>query len=146
MDRAVAPRQTGDTEAPAPVRKQPNVCFDRFGSGSDSITLMGLLRSNSGLGQAARASFRALEHLNRPFSVLDTTDQYLSKNTTDPGLDRHPFGAFGELNLIHANAAEFAAPLGLFHHQTRRQVQCRYVVLGGRNVAGGVAPGFRQGR
>ena len=89
----------------------------RFGSGSDSITLMGLLRSNSGLGQAARASFRALEHLNRPFSVLDTTDQYLSKNTTDPGLDRHPFGAFGEINLIHANAAEFAAPLGLFHHR-----------------------------
>jgi glycosyltransferase involved in cell wall biosynthesis len=100
-----------------PVRRQPKMSATRFGSGNDSITLMGLLRSNSGLGQAARASFRALEHLGLPFSVLDTTDQYLSKNTTDPGLDRHPFGTFGELNLIHANAAEFAAPLGMFHHR-----------------------------
>jgi glycosyltransferase involved in cell wall biosynthesis len=109
--------QSGTPKLKPPVRKQPRVAASRFGAGNESITLMGLLRSNSGLGQAARASFRALEHLNRPFSVLDTTDQYLSKNTTDPGLDRHPFGAHGELNLIHANAAEFAAPLGMFHHR-----------------------------
>ena len=117
MEREAGPRQTGSAKLQHPIRKQPKVAATRFGADSESITLMGLLRSNSGLGQAARASFRALEHLNRPFSVLDTTDQYLSKNTTDPGLDRHPFGAFGELNLIHANAAEFAAPLGMFHHR-----------------------------
>ena len=117
LARQSRPGQTAAPKLQHPVRKQPIMSASRFGSGSDSITLMGLLRSNSGLGQAARASFRALEHLNRPFSVLDTTDQYLSKNTTDPGLDRHPFGAFGEINLIHANAAEFAAPLGLFHHR-----------------------------
>ncbi len=117
MERASGPRPVATPKLQRPIRKQPDVAATRFGSENESITLMGLLRSNSGLGQAARASFHALEHLDRPFSVLDTTDQYLSKNTTDPGLDRHPFGAFGELNLIHANAAEFAAPLGLFHHR-----------------------------
>ncbi len=115
-------REPGSERATAvrlrtPIRHSPNAVATRFGAESELITLMGLLRSNSGLGQAARASFRALEYLNRPFSVLDTTDQYLSKNTTDPGLDRHPFGAFGELNLIHANSAEFAAPLSMFHHR-----------------------------
>lgn len=101
---------------PKPPRRRPalNVATP-FGEPPRELTLAGFLRSNSGLGQATRASFHALEYLGREFSVLDTTDQYLSRNTTDPGIDRHPFGAFGDVNLIHANAAEFAAPLGLFH-------------------------------
>jgi glycosyltransferase involved in cell wall biosynthesis len=88
-----------------------------FGRAPHDLTLMGLLRSNSGLGQAARSSFDALKSLNRSFSCFDTTDQYLSRNTSDPGLASVPMGAFGDVNLIHANAAEFSSRLGLFHHR-----------------------------
>ena len=91
--------------------------YSPFGQMPHELTLMGLLRSNSGLGQAARSSFDALKLLDRRFSSFDTTDQYLSRNTSDPGLDSVPMGAFGDVNLIHANAAEFAFRLGLFHHR-----------------------------
>lgn len=103
------------------VRPPKRILVDRvepiFGSAPRQLNLIGLLRSNSGLGQAARASFGALQMLDRKFSYIDTTDHYQSRNTAELGLDRVPIGAFGDVNLIHANAAEFVGPLPFFNHR-----------------------------
>jgi len=70
------------------------------------LTLIGCLRAESGLGQAARASLRAIRSLEIPFTYIDTSEQYWSRNSADIGLDRTTFGATGDVNLIHANAME----------------------------------------
>jgi glycosyltransferase involved in cell wall biosynthesis len=71
-----------------------------------SLSLIGCLRAESGLGQAARASLRAIRSLEIPFTYIDTSEQYWSRNSADVGLDRSTFGAAGDVNLIHANAME----------------------------------------
>lgn len=82
------------------------------------LTIMGLFRSESGLGQAARASLDALRHLGREFSHIDTSDLYPSRNAVDPGLGPATVGAFGDVNLVHANAGELVAwPHLVFRHR-----------------------------
>ena len=70
------------------------------------LTLIGCLRAESGLGQASRASLRALRALDIPFTYIDTSEKYPSRNSVDVGLSRSTFGATGDVNLIHANAME----------------------------------------
>ena len=70
------------------------------------LSVLGCFRSESGLGQAARASLAALRYLDRDFSYVDTSEMYPSRNAVDPGLSQRPFGAFGDVNLLHSNADE----------------------------------------
>lgn len=108
-DAAAGPNGTLPTSATPPVRKdvvrRPLVA----GESPRPLTLMGLFRSESGLGQASRASLAALRLLDRPFSHVDTSDLYPSRNSVDPGLAPGDFGAYGDVNLIHANAGELVA-------------------------------------
>jgi len=77
-----------------------------WGTSPRTLTLIGCLRAESGLGQASRASLRALRALDIPFSYIDTSEKYPSRNSAAIGLDRSTFGATGDVNLIHANAME----------------------------------------
>ncbi len=70
------------------------------------LTLIGCLRAESGLGQASRASLRALRALEIPFTHIDTSEKYPSRNGAEVGLDWSNFAAIGDVNLIHANALE----------------------------------------
>ena len=89
------PRRLHVDRTPAPWGTQPR-----------SLTLIGCLRAESGLGQASRASLRVLRALDLPFSYIDTSETYPSRNSVDVGLDLSTFGATGDVNLIHANAME----------------------------------------
>jgi glycosyltransferase involved in cell wall biosynthesis len=85
--------------------------------------VLGCFRSESGLGQAARASLAALRHLDRDFSYVDTSEMYPSRNAVDPGLSDRPFGAFGDVNLLHSNADEL---LTLGHQVFRHRLAGRF--------------------
>jgi glycosyltransferase involved in cell wall biosynthesis len=125
-----------------PERVDLEVAHSPFGPTPRRLTLMGLLRSNSGLGQAARSSFDALKLLDRSFSYFDTTDQYLSRNTADPGLASVPMGAFGDVNLVHANASEFASRLGMFHHRLAGRYNVAMWFWEGARIPESYLPGF----
>ena len=98
------PRRRGKPVAPQRVEvvREPSL----YGPSPRDLTLIGCFRSESGLGQAARASLQGLRLLGREFSIVDTTEEYVSRNATDPGLDQETFGAFGQVNLVHSNADE----------------------------------------
>lgn len=85
-----------------PVDRDP----DPWGDMPRSLTIIGCLRAESGLGQASRASLAAIRSLEIPFSYIDTSEKYPSRNAADVVLDRSTFGATGDVNLIHANANE----------------------------------------
>jgi glycosyltransferase involved in cell wall biosynthesis len=125
-----------------PERVDLGISHSPFGPKPRQLTLMGLLRSNSGLGQAARSSFDALKLLDRSFSYFDTTDQYLSRNTTELGLASVPMGAFGDVNLVHANASEFAFKLGLFHHRLAGRYNVAMWFWEGARIPESYIPGF----
>ncbi|HEX2028774.1 MAG TPA: glycosyltransferase family 4 protein [Nitriliruptorales bacterium] len=84
------------------VRRQPSV----YGRAPRELSVIGCFRSESGLGQAARASLAALKHLQRDFCYVDTSEMYPSRNAVDPELGDRSFGAFGDVNLLHSNADE----------------------------------------
>lgn len=84
------------------VEREPSL----WGTSPRPLSIIGCLRAESGLGQAARASLRAIRSLDIPFTHIDTSEQYWSRNSADVGLDRSTFGATGDVNLIHANAME----------------------------------------
>jgi len=86
----------------APVPRPSSV----FGPAPRSLSLLGCFRSESGLGQAARASLGALRLLGHEFSYVDTSEAYPSRNGVDPQVEQLPFGAFGDVNLLHSNADE----------------------------------------
>ena len=103
----VPPRRLEVDRLPAP-----------WGTAPRSLTLIGCLRAESGLGQASRASLRALRTFDIPFSYIDTSEKYPSRNSVDIGLDRSTFGATGDVNLIHANAMEIVKMNDtVFHHR-----------------------------
>lgn len=77
-----------------------------WGSAPRPLSIVGCFRSESGLGQAARASLAALRQLEIDFTHIDTSDEYPSRNGIDVGLDRDSFGATGDVNLLHVNARE----------------------------------------
>ena len=77
-----------------------------WGSSPRGLNLLGPFRSESGLGQASRASLEALRLLGRPFTHIDTTEKYPSRNSVDVGLTYESYGQLGDANLIHSNADE----------------------------------------
>jgi glycosyltransferase involved in cell wall biosynthesis len=116
LDVVSGPEAGGGTEPPRhlEVARAPAP----WGSAPRSLSLIGCLRAESGLGQASRASLRALRSLELPFTYIDTSEMYPSRNAVDPGLDRSAFGAIGDVNLIHANAMEIVKMNGsVFRHR-----------------------------
>jgi len=89
-----------------PVRIRTSRDPSPWGDAPRLLTLVGCLRAESGLGQASRASLSAIQSLEIPFSYIDTSEMYPSRNVADVGLNRSTFGAAGDVNLIHANANE----------------------------------------
>ncbi|MEM9135021.1 MAG: glycosyltransferase [Actinomycetota bacterium] len=98
------PRRRGTLSAPQ--RKQPVRRPRHYGSSPRGLNMIGCFRSESGLGQAARASLSAVRSLGHDFSVIDTSEEYVSRNAADVGLEAEVFGAAGSVNLVHANADE----------------------------------------
>ncbi len=90
----------------APERKPPVRQPRHYGTSPRPLNMIGCFRSESGLGQAARASLTAVRQLGRDFTVIDTSEEYVSRNAADVGLERETFGASGSVNLVHANADE----------------------------------------
>ena len=89
-----------------PVRVPVARVSQSYGRSPRQLSILGCFRAESGLGQAARASLEAVRLLGREFSYIDTSEEYPSRNEVDPKLERETFGAFGEVNLLHANADE----------------------------------------
>lgn len=102
----------------APKRVEVDRESSMWGTDPRSLSLIGCIRSESGLGQAARASLQALELLQRPFSYIDTSEKYPSRNSVDTGLDWSTFGNAGDVNLIHSNSDEMITMAGgAFKHR-----------------------------
>lgn len=106
----VDPRFTRGVAAPTriPIDKEPSM----WGSAPRSLSLIGCFRSESGLGQAARASLQALELLDRTFTHVDTSEKYPSRNSAEVDLGWSTFGNVGDVNLIHSNADEMITMSG----------------------------------
>lgn len=83
-------------ELPAPL----------WGKSPRDLNVLGLFRSESGLGQASRATLEALRFLQRPYTHIDTSEMYPSRNTVSTGLTWETHGQSGDVNVIHANADE----------------------------------------
>lgn len=98
------PRRRGRPVAPR--RAPASVVPKHYGSPPRELNMIGCFRSESGLGQAARASLAAVRMLGRDFSVIDTTEEYVSRNAADAKLETETFGAYGSVNLVHSNADE----------------------------------------
>lgn len=77
-----------------------------WGESPAGLNLLGPFRSESGLGQAARASLQAVRLLDLAFTHIDTTEKYPSRNSVEVGLTRSTQGQLGDVNLIHSNADE----------------------------------------
>ena len=98
------PAQTRGTQPPRAidvVRTTP-----MWGTSPRGLNILGPFRSESGLGQASRATLSAVRLLGTPFTHIDTTEKYPSRNSVDVGLTHETYGQFGEVNLIHSNADE----------------------------------------
>lgn len=80
-----------------------------FGGSTTPWTIIGPFRSENGLGQAARGTIAALEGPHPTLSYIDTSDAYASRNAAEVDLGSMRFGAFGDLNIMHANPAELLA-------------------------------------
>lgn len=102
----------------APKRVDIERVPSMWGTEPRSLSLIGCIRSESGLGQAARASLQALQLLGRRFSYVDTSEKYPSRNSADTGLDWSTFGNAGDVNLIHSNSDEMITMAGgAFRHR-----------------------------
>jgi len=89
-----------------------------WGTSPRELNLLGCFRSESGLGQAARASLEALRYLERDFVAIDTSEKYPSRNSVDVSLTADLYGQHGDVNLIHSNADEMVTlGGGVFKHR-----------------------------
>jgi glycosyltransferase involved in cell wall biosynthesis len=119
VNAAFLGRDPGEARGLAPPRHVP---VDRqtpmWGGSPRELSILGPFRSESGLGQAARASLEAVRLLGLPFTHIDTTEKYPSRNSVDVGLTSTTHGVLGDVNLIHSNADEMItlAP-GAFRHR-----------------------------
>jgi glycosyltransferase involved in cell wall biosynthesis len=119
LERAYLGPDPGEARGLAPPRHVPvERVTPMWGSSPRGLNLLGPFRSESGLGQAARASLAAVRLLGRPFTHIDTTEKYPSRNSVDVGLVNTSYGQIGGVNLIHSNADEMItlAP-GAFKHR-----------------------------
>lgn len=119
IERAYLGPDPGETRGLAPPRHVPvERATPLWGTTPRALNLLGPFRSESGLGQAARASLEAVRLLGRPFTHIDTTEKYPSRNSVDVGLSYATYGQLGDVNLIHSNADEMLtlAP-GAFKHR-----------------------------
>jgi glycosyltransferase involved in cell wall biosynthesis len=119
LDRAYLGPDPGETRGLAPPLHRPVTrTTPLWGSSPRGLNLLGPFRSESGLGQASRASLEALRHLGRPFTHVDTTEKYPSRNSVDVGLTYESYGQLGDVNLIHSNADEMLTlNEGAFKHR-----------------------------
>lgn len=102
----------------APKRVEIDRAPSMWGTAPRSLSLIGCVRSESGLGQAARASLQALQLLERPFTHIDTSEKYPSRNSVKTGLDWSTFGNAGDVNLIHSNSDEMITMAeGAYRHR-----------------------------
>lgn len=107
-ERGLAPPQHVDVDRQPPL----------WGESERKLNLIGPFRSESGLGQAARASLEAIRVLSLPFTHIDTTEKYPSRNSVDVGLSTDTWGQIGDINLIHSNADEMLTlGEGAFKHR-----------------------------
>lgn len=109
----------GEQRGLAPPRHVPvERATPLWGSGDRQVNLIGPFRSESGLGQATRASLEAMRSLGLTFTHVDTTEKYPSRNAVDVGLTSATHGQLGDINMIHSNADEMLtlAP-GPFKHR-----------------------------
>lgn len=104
LDAVSGPQAGRGIAPPEPIEVQREPML--WGHKPRSLNIIGCLRSESGLGQAARASLAAIRSMEIPFTYIDTSEKYPSRNAAETGLDRSNFGALGDVNLIHANALE----------------------------------------
>ncbi len=110
------PGETRGVAPPRPVHVTRTTPM--WGSSPRGLNLLGPFRSESGLGQAARASLEAIRLLDLPFTHVDTTEKYPSRNSVDVGLTFATHGQIGDVNLIHSNAEEMLTLSGgVFKHR-----------------------------
>ncbi len=110
------PGETRGLSAPKLVSVQRKAPL--WGSSHRGLNILGPFRSESGLGQASRASLDAIRLLGHPFTHIDTTEKYPSRNAIDVGLDHSTHGQHGNINLIHSNADEMLTlETGAFKHR-----------------------------
>ena len=119
LERAYLGPDPGLTRGVAPPRHVPvRRDMPLWGTAPRALSLLGPFRSESGLGQAARASLEAVRLLGRPFTHIDTTEKYPSRNSVDVGLTNASYGQLGDVNLIHSNADEMLTlAAGAFKHR-----------------------------
>jgi glycosyltransferase involved in cell wall biosynthesis len=78
------------------------------------VNVIGYLRAQSGLGEAARATVRALQHLDNPVSVVDVSHRVYSRHQP---LDVVPeTGTPYDITVVHLNPEEL---LGYAHDDLR---------------------------
>jgi hypothetical protein len=85
------PRRRGAPQPPK--RVAPTHLPAHYGTAPRGLNMIGCFRSESGLGQAARASLAAVRHLGHPFSYIDTSEEYPSRYSVEVGLADDMFGA-----------------------------------------------------
>jgi len=90
----------------APIHRPVERSAPLWGVAPRALNVIGPFRSESGLGQAARSSLAALRHMSMPFTHVDTTEMYPSRNAADAGLDPQRAGVIGDVNFLHTNADE----------------------------------------
>lgn len=102
FDAVAGPESGRGVERPKSltVERAPSL----WGSPPRRLSLVGSFRAESGLGQASRASLRALQKIDIPFSYIDISEKYPSRSSAHADLGSSPFGAIGDVNLLHANA------------------------------------------
>lgn len=89
------PRQLSAALKAEPPKSLPS-------SDEPGINLIGYLHAESGVGEAARASLRALRHSDLPFSLVDYRMGNISRMGEDIGV--HENKAWYPINLMHVNA------------------------------------------
>ena len=110
------PRKTRGLAPPRRVVVQRTPAL--WGTSPRALNLVAPFRSESGLGEASRASLAAVRLLGLPFNQIDITDKYPSRNAVQVGLGTDSYGQFGDVNLIHGNADEMVTMgPGIYRHR-----------------------------
>lgn len=99
--RRRAPRPLAVPRYTAPTRSIPT-----WASTGREVNLLGPLRTESGLGQASRASLAALRDLGIPISHVDLSEAFPSRSSADAGLGAEMLGQTGDIDLLHCNPAD----------------------------------------
>jgi len=90
----------------APQHVPVDLTAPTWGTSPRGVNLVGPFRSESGLGQASRASLAAIRQAGIPFTHVDVTEKYPSRNAVDVGLGPDTQGLLGDISFIHTNADE----------------------------------------